>query len=126
MNRIFFALFLSLFFLQGVSFSQDAVIDTVKLAKSENKKTIVLFSGKYCSWCNKLNDLMNEDDDVRNILSSYVLLHFDIEKDPDMVKKYKVKTVPAIFILNEEGEVEKSMVGYKGKEKFIDLLSDQK
>jgi hypothetical protein len=36
---------------------------------------------------------MNEDDDVRNILSSYVLLHFDIEKDPDMVKKYKVKTV---------------------------------
>lgn len=126
MNKIFICLFLSLFFLQGVSFSQDAITETVKLANFENKKTIILFSGKYCSWCNKLDDLMNKDEDVKNILSSYVILHADIEKDLDMVKKYKVRTVPAVFILNEDGELEKSMVGYKGKEQFIIFLSKQK
>ena len=69
---------------------------------------------------------MNKDDDVKNILSYYIILHADIEKDLDMVKKYKVRTVPAVFILNEDGELEKSMVGYKGKEQFIIFLSKQK
>jgi thioredoxin-related protein len=124
MLKIFICLLLSLICLQGISFPQDMVADIVELAKFEDKKTIVLFSGKYCSWCNKLNDLMNKDDDVKNILSSYIVLHFDIEKDVDMAKKYKVRTVPAVFILDERGEIEKSVVGYKGKEKFIDFLSE--
>jgi thioredoxin-related protein len=124
MLKIFICLLLSLICLQGISFSQDMVADIVELAKFEDKKTIVLFSGKYCSWCNKLNDLMNKDDDVKSMLLSYIVLHFDIEKDIDMTKKYKVRTVPAVFILDEKGEVEKSVVGYKGKEKFIDFLSE--
>ena len=123
MNRIFIYLFLSLFLLQGVSLPQDMVTDIVRLAKSEDKKTVVLFSGRYCSWCKKLENLINKDDEVKNILSSYIILHADIEEDLDMVKKYKVKTVPAVFILNEDGQIEKSVVGYKGKEQFIDFLS---
>jgi len=123
MNRIFIYLFLSLFLIQGASFSQDMITETVKLAKSEDKKTIILFSGKYCSWCKKLENLINNDDDVKNILSSYIILHADIEKDLDMVKKYKVKTVPAVFILDENGEITKNIVGYKGKEQFINFLS---
>lgn len=121
-NKLF-AMFL-LFCIQSIANGQDFIIDTVELAAKEDKKTIIIFGADYCFWCHKLEKLIKEDQEVSKELSSYVILHLDLEKDEELAKKYKVKSVPAIFVLDENGEIEKKQIGFNGKNQFIKFLQD--
>ena len=97
--------------------------DSLKLAKEQNKKVFVLFTADYCSWCEKQKEVLQEGK-VLIKLKSYVICFVDTQKRKDLAEKFKVKTIPNYFILDQKGEVLKKHVGYKNAKDFSDWLLD--
>ena len=43
--------------------------------------------------------------------------------DHNMLKKYNIRSVPTLVVLNDEGGVTKTLLGMQSKQQMIELLS---
>jgi len=91
-----------------------------KVAKTENKAVFILFSTKYCRWCNKLKETTLKNPEVITRLNQeFIVLFLDRDED-EYPSKYKVKAVPTVYFTDKNEEIFTSMVGYhKDPHEFI-------
>ena len=90
---------------------------TVELAKKEKRPIFMLFTKEQCRWCKKLKSNLFENEEIAKILEEeYLVLYLDKEKSV-YPQKYKVKSVPDLFLISETEEVYTEILGYRPKPK---------
>ena len=68
-----------------------------------NNKIILLFYSKQCLYCeNILNELNKLSIYFKNNNFKYKIIKIDFEKNPIISKEYYIKTVPKLFIINNQ------------------------
>lgn len=98
----------------------DSPEDAFALAEDTKKDLLIIFGADWCVYCNILK---NDIDTNLNIVEDKIVCFVDFDKNKDMVKEYRVKTIPNYILYRDNIEI-KRKVGYKNKEKFQEWLLD--
>lgn len=99
----------------GIKFQEDNWKQVLSKAKSEHK---LIFLDIYASWCGPCKMLKRQtftDKTAADYFNTtFVNASFDGEKGdgPMLAEKYKISAYPSLFILDENGNVVKSTVGF--------------
>jgi thioredoxin-related protein len=104
----------------SISYAEDAVystnlLDCIALSESSDKDILVIFTAPWCKYCSIMKKDLEED---QGLLDNKIVCYIDFDNNPDLVKTYKVKTIPDYFILKNKVEI-KRKVGYTSKNNFV-------
>lgn len=121
---IFDFIFSILLFLQinAVAIEIYQYKDAIEVSRNTNKKVYVLFTKEKCTWCDKQKETHNNPDVINLLKQSYIVTYVDIGKEPEIGKRYGIRSVPTNVIIDFEEKVEKKTLGYKNKDSFIKWL----
>lgn len=102
--------------------STSSLESAKKLAIASNKLILVDFTASWCGPCKRMDRESWSNDEVAKIRENFIFLKIDIDYNKNISKKYGVKGIPYIFILDPNGEVIFSSIGYKTKSQIIKML----
>lgn len=91
-------------------------------AKKDNKDVLLVFHADWCGWCKRLDKDTLRHDDVRKVLSKYLVYRIDVDRYRRLIKVYKVGPVPAYILISKEGKILKRGEGYRSPQEFLEFL----
>lgn len=107
---------------EGIQFYDKSWQEVLKKAKAEHKP---IFLDIYASWCGPCKMLKREtfpDKEAALYFNAhFVSTSFDGEKGDGVMlaRKYKIEGYPALFILDESGEVLNSTLGFMSADELV-------
>lgn len=122
MKKILFLLSLLFFCLNGttqglITINQD-FNKALSLAAQEDKMVFIDFYTTWCAPCKKLENLVFQNDSIKNILKKdFILLKYNAEDDSvyNLSKKHHISSYPTGLILNKRGYVVNRSYGFSGE-----------
>lgn len=93
--------------------------DAFALAEEVKLDVLLIFSADWCQYCNLLKEAINGDPEM---ISDTIICFIDYDKRMDLVKEYKVKTIPDSFVYRNKKEI-KRKTGFKNKKDYIEWLN---
>jgi thioredoxin-related protein len=121
-TTLFFVLFLSFQTSKAeVILVNGGYKETLSLAEIENKKIFLLFVSDTCHWCDSQKKVLLKDS-VLDSLENYIILQVDSERNPEIARKYRVRSIPTSFIIDSKEKIYKKNVGYLSEEKLINWI----
>lgn len=101
------------------------ILCTTLLGAVQNKsrKNVVFFHATWCGPCNQMKRNVLPHPSIKKILKQYFFgkerpVMVDIDKYPDLARKYGVSSIPVTMIVNDQDKVEKRRVGYMSVSQF--------
>lgn len=76
----------------------------------------------YANWCGPCKMLTPIVDEIANEVKTAKVCKINIENEPELAKKFKIKTIPTLAVM-KNGKVTKMSVGVKPKSTIIEMLS---
>lgn len=86
--------------------------DGKKMALASNKFMIVDFWAIWCGPCKKMDANSWNDERVKSVMENYIQVKIDFDTNRELVKSYSVNGIPNIFIMDGNGKVVFSVLGY--------------
>ena len=83
-----------------------------KMALATNKFMIVDFWATWCGPCKKMDSDSWSDNGVNEVLDEYIKVKIDIDSDKELAKLYGIESIPNMFIMDGNGKVVYSFMGY--------------
>jgi len=113
-------LFTAVLFIGGNLYAKPPIFldnysQAVKISKELDHSLIVLFSADWCVYCKKLKKDISDNLDK---FEDTTICIVDIDKNPELAKKYKVRSIPKTIVFDKIGNAVKEFKGYIN----IDLL----
>ena len=96
-------------------------VASVLAFENTQEKTLVIFSAKWCKFCQIAKQDMEEDIQLSEIVKSYTIVDVDFDVDKDLVSGYNIKSIPA-FVTFQNGKETGRLVGYKSKKHLLNFL----
>ncbi|RYG45047.1 DUF255 domain-containing protein [bacterium] len=93
-----------------------------KAAKAGNKQIFVDFMAEWCGPCKLLAKEVFPTQEFKALGKKLVFLQIDVDRQPAVSKAYKIEAMPTQMVLNKDGGIVGSTVGYGGKQPFFDWL----
>jgi thioredoxin-related protein len=75
----------------------------------DQKKTLLIFSSKWCKFCTKMKNDMNNDENISDSLKKYEIIELDYDKDKEIANGHQVKSLPTIIIFEGGKEVSRKI-----------------
>ncbi|WP_405607427.1 thioredoxin family protein [Polaribacter sp. Asnod1-A03] len=97
--------------------------DARKMAISTNKLILVDFWAIWCGPCKRMDSESWSDAELQGVINNFIPLKIDIDTDKQMSKKYSVRGIPYVFILDPNGEIVFSKMSYMNKNEVKQLLN---
>jgi thiol:disulfide interchange protein len=72
----------------------------VNSVSAKPTKELYVFGADWCSYCKLLEKYVLSDEKVQVELSDIKVRHIDIDKHKDVLKAWKVKSVPAVILVD--------------------------
>jgi len=82
------------------------------LAKELNKPTMIDFTAKWCSWCDKLDKYTYSDEKLINLSDKFICIKVDTDGDGPIANKFRINGIPTIIFTDPEGNEINRIVGY--------------
>lgn len=92
---------------QSVGYVTDLNL-ALNLSKETKQEVLLIFSASWCQYCQNLKNDLSE----LNNLDNKIICIVDTDDEKKLSKKFKVKTLPSSFILNNNGETISYRIGY--------------
>jgi len=94
--------------------------DALVIAKDTDRKVLVYFGAEWCDYCRKMQDVLR-DKKVSSAIEEgrYLLVKIDVDKDTKLKRKFSVKSIPDVMVIDKNENVLKRYKGYKDKNEFI-------
>lgn len=87
----------------------DNYTEALKVSKDLNQPLILIFSADWCIYCKKLQkDISDRLDKFQDT----TICMIDIDRNREMSKKYKVKTIPKTIVFDSSQKKIKEINGY--------------
>jgi len=87
----------------------DNYTEALKVSKDFNQPIILIFSADWCIYCTKLHkDISNRLDKFQDTTICII----DIDKNREISKKYKVKTIPKTIVFDSNQKIISEINGY--------------
>ena len=95
-------------------YSEEALTD----ARRQNKPVLIDFYADWCEPCKELDKITFRDEKFLNQAKDFVLIKADLtdnknEKVEALRKKYNVRGVPTLVLIDREGNIAKNVVGFQ-------------
>lgn len=119
-----FTLLISLYTLIG--FNNAAKPSDMEFLRRQMKPKLVIFHANWCLPCKMINKWMEQDREIKEILSHYEVEHYDYDLDKMMKTKYNVNKIPTLIILNNGEEVARRVGIATGKSGLVLFLEAYK
>ena len=88
------------------------------LSKKKKKMLLMIFKADWCYYCEKLENNTLNKSELKEDLSKFVVYKLDIDKEPEIYKKYNGEGIPAYYLINNEEKIHKQGKGYLSVEDF--------
>ena len=93
----------------------------LSVAQKDQKPLFLAFQSSTCQYCQQMNSETYTDVNVQDKLNSnYIPVIIDGDNHPELCSKYQVVSYPTFVILNSNGDVNKTIIGFQS---VNDLLS---
>lgn len=99
--------------------------EALKKSGELGKPILLVFSAKWCSWCDKLKNETLTDPEVKNLMMNYIFLIVDTDRDGKTGQKFGVRGLPSCVITNCNEEKLKADAGFKPATVFAEWLNDK-
>tara|TARA_B100001778_G_scaffold331945_1_gene337264 strand:+ start:678 stop:1064 length:387 start_codon:yes stop_codon:yes gene_type:complete len=118
-------LMLSLFMLSNQVYSKPPIFtDEYSAAQTMSKDLkldiIIVFGADWCKYCKILKKDLTINEQK---LSNKIFLFIDTDKQPDMARKYQVKSIPASFYL-KNNKVISNKTGYNNINNYLKWINN--
>jgi len=123
-RNIAFTLLISLYTLLG--FSNAAKPRDMEFLKTQMKPKLVIFHANWCLPCKMINKWIEQDREIKEILSNYEVEHYDYDLDKMMRTKYNVNKIPTLIVLKNGEEVARRVGIATGKSGLVLFLETYK
>ena len=97
--------------------------DAKKMAIATNKLILVDFWASWCGPCKKMDSESWSKDEIKEVMDNYVTVQIDIDKYREIAKKYNVRGIPYVFIMDANGQVIYERMSYMTKGQVKKLLN---
>lgn len=94
-----------------------------QLAAKTGKKIFVDFMATWCGPCKMLDRDVFQKEDWKKMAKYVVFCKIDVDEQPGVSKAYNVTAMPTQMVLNADGSVVSSTVGYGGPDAFYKFLN---
>lgn len=119
-KSIAFTLLMSLYTLIG--FNNAAKPSDMEFLKAQMKPKLVIFHANWCLPCKMINKWMEQDREIKEILSHYEVEHYDYDLDKMMRTKYNVTKIPTLIVIKNDEEVARRVGIATGKSGLVLFL----
>ena len=76
------------------------------LARQQGKPVLLTLTATWCHWCHVMDQTTYSDEKVIRLISSrYVPVRVDVDRRPDLSRKYNQGGFPSVALLNPNGEI---------------------
>lgn len=86
-----------------------------KLSIATNKMIVVDFWATWCGPCTKMDRETWSDEEISELMLNFIPVKIDLDANKSLARKYDVKGIPYVFILDPNGEIIYSSIGFKDK-----------
>lgn len=100
---------------------------TLQQAKQEDKLIFVDVYTRWCLPCKKLKKETFTNDKLANFFNTHFInVAYDAEWNEgiEVAKKLQVKAYPSMFLLDKNGKIVKTIIGYHNAEDLLEILND--
>ena len=93
------------------------------LAEKREKYVLMFFDANWCYWCRVINRQMRENKKINDYLrKKFVLIRVDVDKEQDLIAKYRISGVPTLWFLKPDKELIAPIPGYVEPEALYKTL----
>ena len=78
-------------------------------------KTIWYFSAPWCRPCRQLGPTMDQ------VALNYPVRKINIDENPLLAQQYKIKNIPTVLVIDDDGDVLSSKTGAYPAQTYIDI-----
>lgn len=107
----------------GIEFAKMNLEDAKKKASKSGKMIFIDAYTDWCGPCKRMASTTFKDEEVGDLFNkNFVNLKVEMEKDADgkeIARRYRVSAYPTLLIIDSEGNLVKSVIGFKTKEQLI-------
>lgn len=103
-------LLLGLVLLAGCTGQEGEAGGQLSKALESNKPTLVMFHATWCAPCKKERPII--EDLEQKYAGELNVVYVDVDKDPQLASKYRVRGTPTMLFFNPQGEVAHVYVGF--------------
>jgi protein disulfide-isomerase len=80
-------------------------------AGDANKLVLLYFTASWCGPCQEMRRTVWTDERVADAMQRYVPVKVDIDHNPLLAQRYQVQAIPMIAVIDERGQVVRSIEG---------------
>jgi thiol:disulfide interchange protein len=98
----------------------ENLLDAIALSETIHKDVLVIFTADWCVFCKNMEKDIIE---TPSIVNDKIVCYINMDNNPELVKEYRVKTIPDYFILRNKIELTRK-VGYSNKNDLVKWLKN--
>ncbi|MBN1972390.1 MAG: DUF255 domain-containing protein [Sedimentisphaerales bacterium] len=98
--------------------------DSLEQAKTKEQPVLIKFEAAWCVWCEKMEKDVFTDTEVMKELEKFVCVKIDVDKQDNIARAYKIKSLPRTIVINTHNEIVGDWLGFHEAAAFSKLLRD--
>lgn len=91
----------------------DTLEEGIRLAREQDKLIFLYVNGDWCTYCSLLETQFSQSEKFQNLIDEhYIWVTLAFEKNPTIVRRFKLRGPPALFVLDQDGSLIMEIIGY--------------